>query len=180
VPEESREGIVGTILRRMKFDELPQLFNVLAGDMSFVGPRPLLPVDMPRDDVSRLQVRPGITGWAQVSGGTLVNAEEKNALDQWYIAHASFMLDTWILLRTIAIIFQKEQRDEMAIAQALALVNAGSSKIDAETFQSKASDASDASGVRAEPPVQSAWTMGSNEQKSIWAPDDRAMLARPK
>src|SRR4051794_39392724 len=66
------------------------------GDMSLVGPRPLLPCDQPDDPSGRLMVRPGITGWAQVNGGTLLTPAEKNVLDEWYIENATFMLDVKI------------------------------------------------------------------------------------
>ena len=80
---------------------MPQLWNVLAGHMSFVGPRPLLPVDQPLSSKLRLTVKPGITGWAQINGGKRVSAEEKGLLDDWYVNHASFRLDIWIVARTI-------------------------------------------------------------------------------
>ena len=72
-----------------RLDELPQLLNVLVGDMSLIGPRPLLPKDQPADPTTRLTVRPGITGWAQIKGGTLLTSEEKHQLDEWYIRNAS-------------------------------------------------------------------------------------------
>ncbi len=80
---------IGRFLRATRLDELPQLWNVLSGEMSLVGPRPLLPVDQPEGQSLRLAIRPGITGWAQICGGTLISPEEKNALDEWYIWHAS-------------------------------------------------------------------------------------------
>ena len=70
---------VGAFIRKFRLDELPQLLNVLVGDMSLIGPRPLLPHDQPPDPTLRLMVRPGITGWAQVNGGKLLTAEGKNA-----------------------------------------------------------------------------------------------------
>jgi len=81
-------------------DELPQLLNVLVGDMSLIGPRPLLPQDQPADPTIRLLVRPGITGWAQVNGGNQITNDEKGDLDEWYIRNASPWLDLRILLLT--------------------------------------------------------------------------------
>jgi len=81
-------------------DELPQLLNILVGDMSLIGPRPLLPEDQPADPTIRLMIRPGITGWAQVNGGKQITSEEKDDLDEWYIHNASLSLDLHILLLT--------------------------------------------------------------------------------
>ena len=81
IPDELRLSTVGRLLRRTRFDELPQLYNILIGEMSFVGPRPLLPVDQPKEVGARLLVRPGLTGLAQVHGGRNISAEDKNALD---------------------------------------------------------------------------------------------------
>jgi lipopolysaccharide/colanic/teichoic acid biosynthesis glycosyltransferase len=97
VPEEERLSRVGRLLRRMRLDELPQLFNVMTGDMALVGPRPLLPEDQPSNPAVRLSVRPGLTGWAQVNGGALLSAEEKERLDRWYVHHASAWLDLKII-----------------------------------------------------------------------------------
>ena len=85
-------------------DETPQLWNILKGDMSFVGPRPLLPIDQPTVTKVRLSVSPGITGWAQINGGRRVGPEAKGALDEWYVKNASFWLDIRIILRTISIV----------------------------------------------------------------------------
>jgi lipopolysaccharide/colanic/teichoic acid biosynthesis glycosyltransferase len=101
VPEDQRASRVGDLLRRTRLDELPQLWNVLIGDMSFVGPRPLLPVDQPPNSRLRLAVKPGITGWAQIRGGARLGTEEKGVFDDWYVNHASFRLDLWIIARTI-------------------------------------------------------------------------------
>ena len=92
---------VGALLRKFRLDELPQLLNVLVGDMSLIGPRPLLPHDQPSDSTMRLMVRPGITGWAQVNGGKLITPEEKNALDEWYVRNASFWIDLKIIAKTV-------------------------------------------------------------------------------
>jgi len=104
VDESRRSSRLGAFLRRTRLDETPQLWNVITGDMSFVGPRPLLPIDQPLATNVRLSVRPGVTGWAQVNGGRLVDPEEKGALDQWYVKNASFWLDLYIIWRTIGIV----------------------------------------------------------------------------
>jgi lipopolysaccharide/colanic/teichoic acid biosynthesis glycosyltransferase len=110
VPDEKRLSSIGRFLRRTRLDEFPQLFNVLVGDMSLIGPRPLLPCDQPADPRVRLMVRPGITGWAQVNGGTLLNPAEKDALDAWYIQNASLSLDFRIALLSIATICRGQRR----------------------------------------------------------------------
>ena len=100
-PTTDRVSWIGALLRKSRLDELPQLLNVLVGDMSLIGPRPLLPHDQPSDSTVRLMVRPGITGWAQVNGGKLITPEEKNALDEWYVRNASLWLDLKIIGKTI-------------------------------------------------------------------------------
>ncbi len=110
---------VGRFLRTTRLDEWPQIWNILSGGMSIVGPRPLLSADQPADPALRLSVRPGLTGWAQICGGKLVSLEEKTALDEWYIRHASLALDTIIALRTIPVLLGSDRRDENAIAAAL-------------------------------------------------------------
>ena len=109
IPDEERVSLVGSLLRRTRLDELPQLYNVVIGEMSFVGPRPLLAVDQPEDMHARLSVRPGLTGLAQVHGGRNISAEDKNALDLWYIRNASLWLDIEILLRTVAVVIRGER-----------------------------------------------------------------------
>ncbi len=111
---------VGRFLRATRLDELPQLFNVVMGDMALIGPRPLLLVDQPADQSVRLSVAPGLTGWAQIHGGKLVTAEEKNALDEWYVRNASLRLDVAILLRTLVIVLTGDQRNEDRLSAALA------------------------------------------------------------
>jgi sugar transferase EpsL len=94
---------VGRFLRATSLDELPELWNVLKGDMSLVGPRPLLPEYLDRytpEQARRHEVRPGITGWAQVNGRNAISWEEKFKLDVWYVDHPSFGLDIKILLMT--------------------------------------------------------------------------------
>ena len=100
VEEDRRTSRFGTFLRQTRLDELPQLWNIVCGDMSFVGPRPLLPDDQPSGS-HRLRMKPGVTGWAQVNGGRNVAAPAKGLLDEWYISHASIWLDLHIIARTI-------------------------------------------------------------------------------
>ncbi len=99
----------GAFLRRTRLDELPQFYNILTADMSFVGPRPLLPRDQSEAFQARLLVRPGLTGWAQVVGGRTIGAEDKAALDVWYVHHASLKLDLLICLRTVPIVIFGER-----------------------------------------------------------------------
>jgi lipopolysaccharide/colanic/teichoic acid biosynthesis glycosyltransferase len=121
VPDEQRLSWIGQLLRKMRLDELPQLLNVLVGDMSLIGPRPLLPQDQPPAPTVRLMVRPGITGWAQVNGGTLLSPKEKDELDEWYIRNASLWLDLRILGMTLLSLLRGDRRSEQALAQARAL-----------------------------------------------------------
>jgi len=123
IPESERLSLLGRLLRRNRLDEIPQLINILKGSMSLIGPRPLLPVDQPKEIRYRLQVRPGITGLAQINGGTLLSPEEKDALDEWYVLHASVLLDAKIVLRTVWVIVRGERRNEPEIAKAI--VNRG-------------------------------------------------------
>jgi lipopolysaccharide/colanic/teichoic acid biosynthesis glycosyltransferase len=120
VPEQERLSALGRYLRTTHLDEIPQLFNILNGSMSLIGPRPLLPVDQPKDIRFRLHVRPGLTGLAQISGGTLLSPEEKDALDDWYVQHASLLLDLKIILRTLWVIARGNPRDDTQISVALA------------------------------------------------------------
>lgn len=119
VPENRRLSKIGRALRASRLDEIPQLYSVLIGDMSLIGPRPLLPHDQPQDPRTRLMVRPGITGWAQINGGTAIGPEEKDALDIWYIRHASLALDIRICLRTIVIALTGEKENPAAVKSAL-------------------------------------------------------------
>jgi lipopolysaccharide/colanic/teichoic acid biosynthesis glycosyltransferase len=110
LPEDARLSTVGRMLRLVRLDELPQLLNVVVGDMSLIGPRPLLPRDQPQNPAVRLSVRPGMTGWAQVHGGTLLTPEEKNVLDEWYVQNASLWVDLKILAKTVGILLGGERR----------------------------------------------------------------------
>ena len=111
LPDEERLTPVGRLLRRTSLDELPELWNVLRGDMSLVGPRPLLMEYLPRystEQARRHEVRPGITGWAQIHGRNDLSWEEKFAHDVWYADHLSFGLDLRILGRTILAVVRRE------------------------------------------------------------------------
>ena len=111
LPDEDRLPSFGKFLRSTSLDELPELINVLKGDMSLVGPRPLLVQYLPRYSAfqaRRHEVRPGITGWAQVNGRNALSWEEKFALDVWYVDNASFNLDLKILWMTVLKIIKRE------------------------------------------------------------------------
>ena len=102
---------VGRFVRSTSVDELPQLFNVLKGDMALVGPRPLLPQYLSlysKEQARRHEVRPGITGWAQVNGRNAISWNKKFALDVWYVDHCSFLLDLKIIFLTIKKVFVRE------------------------------------------------------------------------
>jgi sugar transferase EpsL len=106
--DEHRVTRVGKLLRATSLDELPELFNVFMGDMSLVGPRPLLPEYLPhysQRHARRHDVRPGLTGWAQVNGRNLLDWEERFELDLWYVDNQSLILDLQILLRTVSSVF---------------------------------------------------------------------------
>jgi len=148
VPDHLRSSALGHFLRRSRLDELPQLFNILRGDMSFVGPRPLLPVDQPLGDVTRLLVRPGLTGWAQISGGRSISPEDKAALDLWYLKNASLALDMRILVGTLLILVRGERRNDRAIEVARLVPKAIDKPGSSPMFRS-AADATDAIGKKA-------------------------------
>jgi lipopolysaccharide/colanic/teichoic acid biosynthesis glycosyltransferase len=120
VSPDQRTSRIGQIVRKSRLDEIPQLLNVIRGEMALIGPRPLLPIDQPADPRTRLLVRPGITGWAQVNGGTALTAEEKEALDAWYIRNASPVLDLRVVWRTFSRFGRGERRDASAIEHAMA------------------------------------------------------------
>jgi lipopolysaccharide/colanic/teichoic acid biosynthesis glycosyltransferase len=111
LPDAERLTQWGQFLRRTSIDELPQLINVLMGDMSIVGPRPLLMEYLPlysSEQMRRHEVRPGITGWAQVNGRNALGWEARFRLDVWYVDHHSFWLDIGILLSTVRKVFVRE------------------------------------------------------------------------
>ncbi len=111
LPDAMRLKGIGKTIRALSLDELPQLFNVLKGEMSFVGPRPLLEEYLPlytERQARRHEVKPGITGWAQVNGRNAISWEEKFEYDVWYVDHCSFWLDLKIVALTIRKVFKKE------------------------------------------------------------------------
>ena len=118
IPDDQRSSVIGRLLRRVRLDELPQLFNVLVGDMSLIGPRPLLPCDQSPDYVARLSMRPGITGWAQVNGGKIISTSDKLILDVWYVQNASWVLDVAIVFRTVKMILFGDRINIEAINKA--------------------------------------------------------------
>jgi len=110
LPDWARLTPLGKLLRRLSLDELPQLWNVLRGDMSLVGPRPLLMQYLSRynaEQSRRHEVKPGITGWAQIHGRNAVSWPERFALDLWYVENWSIPLDVWILICTFGQIAQQ-------------------------------------------------------------------------
>ncbi|WP_288243842.1 sugar transferase [uncultured Chryseobacterium sp.] len=111
LPDAERLTPMGSFIRQTSLDEIPQLINVLKGDMAIIGPRPLLPQYLPLYNESqkrRHEVRPGITGWAQVNGRNAISWAKKFELDVWYIDHVSFALDCKIVLLTFKKVFKKE------------------------------------------------------------------------
>lgn len=111
LPDEKRLTKIGKFIRSTSVDELPQLFNVLKGDMSLIGPRPLLPQYLPlysKEQARRHEVRPGITGWAQVNGRNAISWTKKFELDVWYVDHCSFLLDLKIIFLTVKKVFVRE------------------------------------------------------------------------
>lgn len=111
LPDADRLTKVGRFVRSTSIDELPQLINVLKGDMALVGPRPLLPQYLPlysKEQARRHEVRPGITGWAQVNGRNAISWTKKFELDVWYVDHCSFLLDLKIIFLTIKKVFVRE------------------------------------------------------------------------
>src|SRR6478735_2949086 len=111
LPDANRLTLVGKIVRKTSLDEIPQLINVLKGDMSLVGPRPLLVeyLDLYNDEQKRRHsVKPGITGWAQVNGRNAVNWPERFKMDVWYVDHQTFILDFKILCFTVFKVFKSE------------------------------------------------------------------------
>ena len=111
LPDEVRLTKTGKLIRKLSLDELPQLFNVLKGDISLVGPRPLLMEYLPlytKEQARRHEVKPGITGWAQVNGRNAISWEEKFEHDVWYVDNQSFWLDIKILFLTVLKVFKSE------------------------------------------------------------------------
>ena len=111
MPDAERLTPIGRIIRTLSLDELPQFWNVLRGDMSLVGPRPLLIAYLDRytpEQARRHEVRPGITGWAQVNGRNAISWDQKLELDVWYVNNRSFVLDLKILAMTLVRVFRRQ------------------------------------------------------------------------
>lgn len=111
LPDADRLTSIGAFVRKTSLDELPQLINVLKGDMSLIGPRPLLPQYLPlynAEQKRRHEVRPGITGWAQVNGRNAISWQQKFEYDVWYVDHLSFATDIKVFLMTFKKVFKSE------------------------------------------------------------------------
>jgi lipopolysaccharide/colanic/teichoic acid biosynthesis glycosyltransferase len=137
LPDEQRLGPLGKILRAASIDDLPNLFNVLAGDLSLVGPRPLLMSYLPLyspEQARRHEVLPGITGWAQVHGRNALSHEDKFRLDVWYVDHWSPWLDLRILAKTLLILVRRSGvSDEGHVTKAVWLGNRAEPQVDPRT-----------------------------------------------
>lgn len=121
LPDEKRLTKFGKFLRSTSFDELPELFNVIKGDMSIVGPRPLLVQYIPlytKEQSRRHDVKPGITGWAQINGRNAVSWEEKFKMDIWYVENRTFMLDMKIIIHTIFKVLSRNDINQEGYATA--------------------------------------------------------------
>lgn len=121
LPDEKRMTALGRFLRATSLDELPELWNVLKGDMSLVGPRPLLMEYLPlysKEQQRRHEVRPGVTGWAQVNGRNNLSWPERFRMDVWYVDNQSFWLDLKILFMTVKKVFLKENINQSGHATA--------------------------------------------------------------
>ena len=121
LPDEKRMTALGRFLRATSLDELPELWNVLKGDMSLVGPRPLLMEYLPlysKEQQRRHEVRPGVTGWAQVNGRNNLSWPERFRMDVWYVENQSFWLDLKILLMTVKKVFLREDINQSGHATA--------------------------------------------------------------
>ena len=128
LPNELRITPIGAFIRKTSIDELPQLFNVLKGDMALIGPRPLLVDYLPlysREQARRHDVRPGITGWAQVNGRNAISWTKKFELDVWYVDHLSFLLDVRTICMTIMKVLKRAD------------INSSADKIGIERFNGK-------------------------------------------
>lgn len=111
LPDSERMTVVGSFIRKSSLDEIPQLINIIKGDMSLVGPRPLLPEYLPHYNtfqIRRHEVRPGITGWAQVNGRNAISWEQKFEYDVWYADNLSLSLDIKIICMTILAVFRSQ------------------------------------------------------------------------
>jgi len=109
--DQNRMTRLGSLLRNSSFDELPQLFNIIKGDLSLVGPRPLLMEYLPlynAEQARRHEIRPGVTGWAQINGRNAISWQDKFKLDVWYVNNQSFFLDCKIIMLTIKKVFLRD------------------------------------------------------------------------
>jgi sugar transferase EpsL len=121
LPDAERVTLLGQFLRHTSLDELPELFNVLQGHMSLIGPRPLLMEYLDLYTVEQMRrhdVKPGVTGWAQVNGRNTITLEEKFEFDVWYVEHVSFWLDVRILLMTVLKVLSREGINQPGYATA--------------------------------------------------------------
>ena len=121
--EKERVSKLGDILRKTSLDEIPELINILKGEMSFIGPRPLLVEYLPlysKEQFMRHNVRPGLSGWAQINGRNNINWDQKFKLDLWYVKNISFTFDLKILFLTFFYIFKQSkvnQKDDLSMPQ---------------------------------------------------------------
>jgi lipopolysaccharide/colanic/teichoic acid biosynthesis glycosyltransferase len=109
--DDPRITKLGKFLRKTSLDETPQILNVLIGDMSIVGPRPALPVQVKHfsnEEKLKLAVKPGLTGWTQVNGRNSIPYEKRMELDVWYARNANVLLDLWIILKTIKVLIMED------------------------------------------------------------------------
>ena len=121
LPDDQRLTSIGKFIRKTSLDEIPQLINIIKGDMSFIGPRPLLVEYLPiysKEQLRRHEVKPGISGWAQIKGRNTIRWTEKFQHDVWYVNHVSFWLDLKILLITIVKVFKAEGISGRGVATA--------------------------------------------------------------
>lgn len=121
LPDDQRQSGLTRLVRRLRLDELPQLWQVLRGTMALVGPRPLLPrtlAEFGALGTLRNSVRPGLTGWSQVNGNTRLSNAEKLAMDLWYVAHRSAALDLRVLVETFLVPLRGEIRDDTRLRMA--------------------------------------------------------------
>ncbi len=126
LPDEERLTAFGKLLRRSKLDETLQLWNILKGEMSFVGPRPTVPEQVQNyNDLQkcRLLVHPGLTGWAQVNGNTELTWDERICLDLWYLTYHSLWLDFVIIIKTLGVVIWGEHRNEKPLKKAVKFTN---------------------------------------------------------
>lgn len=128
LPDSARLTRFGRFLRETSLDELPELWNVVRGEMSLIGPRPLLIEYLPlytAEQARRHEVRPGITGWAQINGRNAISWEDKFALDVWYVDHRSLALDVRILFATVGRVFRRQGITQPGHASAAAFAGSG-------------------------------------------------------